>query len=399
MCLNTFIKRRKIFTVFLLLTNCCIGFSQHSSFHLDSVLNFKEIPITFNTAVRVVSIKSENDKLFMAFIKGNRFYLYSYDHTKKELVKTNFKLKNKHSIGTTPHDFVVAENYVYILLDKNVHCLSKAKMKEVNSFYCGGAEYLFLSQQNLIAGFYYNYHPADNPFKAGLRKFDLQGNQTDSIFLDVPFPEYTHYLPRNLITFNGEKYVFPLFDGLNFLFIDRNFKNVDTVNLLIEKFDSNWVFPSTSLSQSIANNRKDLSLYWELLDRANLKKISRIEYVKFIDSNTLFVRWYSYDSIIGFSKRYSMILVKNSTSWFPVEANSYLETPLPFNTSLSVYSGGMPLLSQSNLTTYTKHFIYQIKIDIPYIENLSYKEYYKKKKEKEKTLEPVISIWVFKYYD
>jgi hypothetical protein len=59
----------------------------------------------------------------------------------------------------------------------------------------------------------------------------------------------------------------------------------------------------------------------------------------------------------------------------------------------------MPLLSQSNLTTYTKHFIYQIKIDIPYIENLSYKEYYKKKKEKEKTLEPVISIWVFKYYD
>ncbi|MCC6720638.1 MAG: hypothetical protein IT243_00420 [Bacteroidia bacterium] len=193
--------------------------------------------------------------------------------------------------------------------------------------------------------------------------------------------------------------MFPLFNGLNFIFVDRNFKKIDTVNLHIEKYDSNWVLPSISLSQSIANNRNDLSLYWELLDRANFSKISRIEYVKFIDSNTLFVRWYSHDSIIGFSNRYSMILVKNSTSWFPVDDNSYLETPIPFNTSLSVYSGGMPLLSQSNLTTYTKHFIYQVKIDIPYIENLSYKEYYNKKKEKEKTLEPVISIWVFRYYD
>lgn len=390
-------NRRKIITIFLLLFKCSVAFSQNSSFHLDSVLYFDEIPVSYNEVSRIVSSKSSGDNFYMAFVLDNHFHLYTYNHSKKDLKKDNFKLNNKHSLGTRPYDFIVTDNYVYILLDKTVHCLSKAKMKEVCSFYCGRAEYLFLSQENIIVGFYYNYHPDDSPYKAGLRKFNLQGIQKDSFFLNIPFPEYTHYLPRNLISYNGETFVFPTFNGLSFLFIDKDFKSVDTLILPVEKYDSSWVFPSLSLSKSIAENMDDLSLYWGLLDNANSNKVSRIEFIEFIDSNNLLVRWYSHDPKKGYSNRYSMNLTSISGSWHPQEPDSHIETPIPFNTSLNIYAGGMPLLSQNYLTRYSTNFIYQMKIDIPYIESLSYKEYYQNKREKEKTLEPIISLWVFKY--
>lgn len=394
---NNLNKIGKIIIVFLFLFMCKVVYSQNTTFHLDSVLYFEEIPVTFSNVSRVVSAKADDDKIYTAYVRGNQFVMYNYNYSEKELSISTFKLTHKHSTGTRPYDFVVTDKFVYVLLNKEVHCLSRAKKKVVYSFYCGRAEYLFLSGQHLITGFYYNYHPKDSKHKAGLRKFDLEGNKVDSIFLDVPFPEYTHYLPRNLISFNGDQFVFPFFDGLNLLFVDNEFKNIHSVKIPIEKFDSNWVSPSISLSESVAKNIDDLSLYWRLLDNSNSKKISRIEYVEFLDSATLLVRWYSYDPQTKYTNRFVVYLVKDTDSWKAEENSSFKETPLPFNTNLNVYNGGMPLLSQNYFTTYSKDYIYQVKIDIPYIESVSYKEYYQRKKEKEKKLEPVISLWIFKY--
>jgi hypothetical protein len=388
---------RKAVTVFLILFNCSIALAQKSSYHLDTVLYFEEIPIKYNSISRIVSTKSSEDLFYMAYINENQFYLYTYNYSKKELKKNNFKLKSNHPSETKPYDFVVNGNYVYILLDKVVHCLSKEKMKEVSSFYCGNAEYLFTSGQHIITGFYYNYHPASSPYKAGLRKFNLQGIQEDSIFLNIPFPEYCHYLPRNLITFNGEKYVLPSFNGMSFFFIDKGFERIDTLIFPVEKYDNKWVYPSVSLSESIAKNIDDLSLYWGLLDNSNSKKISRIEHVEFIDSNNLLVRWFSHDSQVRYSNRYLMNIKNISGIWHPQEKDTYIETPLPFDTKLNIYEGGMPLLSNNYLTRYSEKLIYQMKIDIQYIESLPYKDYFEKKKEMEKILEPIVSLWIFKY--
>jgi len=61
-------------------------------------------------------------------------------------------------------------------------------MKEIYSFACERAHYLFLSQQCLVTGFYYNFHPNSSLHKAEHRKFNLKGKPIASIFLDVPFP-------------------------------------------------------------------------------------------------------------------------------------------------------------------------------------------------------------------
>ncbi len=107
-------------------------------------------------------------------------------------------------------------------------------------------------------------------------------------------------MPGKLITFNGDKFVFPLFDGLNFLFVDNDFKTIDALKLATEKFDSNWVLPSKSWIEAVAKNMSDFNLYWGLLTKSNSSKIAKIEYVAFIDSTNLFVRWYYYDTINKF---------------------------------------------------------------------------------------------------
>jgi len=50
----------------------------------------------------------------------------------------------------------------------------------------------------------------------------------------------------------------------------------------------------------------------------------------------------------------------------------------------------MPLPSDSHLTACTENFIYQVRIDIPYIENLSYREYFLKKMGKK----PLIQLFL-----
>lgn len=256
---------------------------------------------------------------------------------------------------------------------------------------------MFLANNQLITGFYYNYHPNDFSHKAGLKKFNFNGNLTDSIFLDIPYPEYTHYLPRKLITFNGEKFVFPLFTGLDFLFISKDFQALDTIHVSHDILNFEWTVPSKNLSELIAKNIGDLSLYWKLLDNSNSRKISRIEFVEFLDYNNLLARFYNHDTASKYNLRYTVNLKKNANSWELSEPIARIETPLPFNTELNVFSGGMPLLSQNHLISYTKEFIYQVKIDIPFIKNSSYKEYYLEKKEMEKRHEPVVALWIFKY--
>jgi hypothetical protein len=392
------IQRRKTLIVFLLLLVGEYGFAQKNTFHLDSVLNFQEIPITFGNVTRDVFIKAENDKVFIAFIKGDMFHLYEYIHKSRTLIKEKYKLQKSLKGVTAPEDLVETDDFLYTLIQNRIICISKSKKKEFCSFSCGRSEYLFLSDYYLITGFYYNYHPNDSRHKAGLRKFDFSGNQIDSIFLNVPFPEYTHYLPKKLISYSGKSFVFPTFDGLNFIFIDSNFRDIDTLQIPTFDYDKNWVLPSKSLSESINRNVSgDLSLFWGLLDNSNYRSISRIEHAQFIDSNKLFIRWYSHDSTKKFSNRYTIRLSKKSDIWQVVDSTGQIETPLPFNTELNIYSGGMPLLSHNGLTVYSSEFIYQLKIDIPYIEDLPYKEYYKKKTEKEKSLEPVISLWIFQY--
>ena len=189
---------------------------------------------------------------------------------------------------------------------------------------------------------------------------------------------------------------FFLYSMASIFFLNNDFKTIDALKLATEKFDSNWVLPSKSLSEAVAKNMSDFNLYWGLLTKSNSSKIARIEYVAFIDSTNLFVRWYNYDTINKFMKRFTMNLIKSDDSWIAVQANTQAETPLHFNTNLNIFAVGMPLLSDIHLTAYTENFIYQVRIDIPYIENLSYRKYFLKKMEK-KTLDPVISLWVFKY--
>lgn len=380
--------------IFLLLFGSEYSFSQV----LDSVIFLDEIPITQSIVSRVVAVRPDNDNgVYLSFVKGNKFHLYHYVHSWNEMTKSIFKLDKNYSKGNIPHDFVLSDEFVYVLFDRRISCLSKKKMKEVSSFNPGNAGYVFLSGNHLITGLYYNYHPLDNVPKAGLRKFDLNGNLIDSIDLKVPFPEYTHYNPQKLISFNGEKFIFPLFNGLNFIVVDSNFITVDTVSLSVDKYDSMWVLPSKALSVSVARNMDDLSLYWGFMDDANFRKIARTEYVEFVDSNNLLIRWYSRDTTKGTSNRYTLNLINTNNTWQPNSSAAHLETPIPFDTSKKLFSGGMPLFSHSHLIAYTRDFMYQVKIDIPYIEDLSYRTYFNKKKEMEKVLDPVISLFIFKY--
>ncbi len=393
-----YFKKKKAILAFFFLLSFQISLSQNSTFHLDTVINLKNIPITFSDPSQVVSTKYIGDIVYISYIKGNKFIQYEYNKNTKKIRINTFKLKNKFSINTVPKDFVIQDNLLYVLIERRIYCLSRIKLKEIYSFkIVGNAEYIFISNEQLITGFYYNYHPLSSPHKAGLRKFDLKGKLLDSIFINVPFPEYTHYLPRELITFNDKKFVFPLFNGLNFILVDINFKDIDTLSLSINEFDSNWVLPSISLSKSIEEHRDDLSLYWSILDNSNYHKISRIEYVKFLDSNKLFIRWYSYDSTYKYCKRYTLLLLKEGNNWSHSKTGVNIETKIPFNTNLKLFEGGMPLLSQNCPTLYSNSNIYQIKIDIPYIENITYKDYYNKKNEMVKKLDPVFSLWIFKY--
>lgn len=387
----------KVLILTLSLTCFSTAFSQNSEYHLDSILNFSDIPITSNSISRNVCIKSIDDKIFISHIKKNRFYLYEYSHQTKKLVQADFKLKDNYSISTRPIDFIIDDDTIYLLLNRSIHYLSRTKKKEVFSVNCGEAEYLFKSKNQLITGFYYNYHPADYPHKAGLKKFNLKGNIIDSLFIDIPFPEYTHYLPRKLITYNNHKFVFPLFSGLDFLFVDNDFRTIDTLSISNEILNFEWITPSIKLSDLVAKNIDDLSMCWKLLDQSNSKKISRIEFVEFTDSNNLLVRFYNHDTSSKYNLRYILNLKKDENRWKLSRPFALVETPLPFNTDLNIFSGGMPLLSQNHLISYTKDFIYQVKIDIPFIKNSSYKEYYTEKKEMEKLHEPIVALWIFKY--
>jgi len=91
------------------------------------VLNFDEIKITASIADWVVAVKTENNNIFISYIKDKHFYLIDYNHQKQNLIKSTFRLTGKYPIGERPDDFwLLTILFIFSLLER---CIVYQKLK------------------------------------------------------------------------------------------------------------------------------------------------------------------------------------------------------------------------------------------------------------------------------
>lgn len=178
----------------------------------------------------------------------------------------------------------------------------------------------------------------------------MKKHTVDSLVLKTDFLEYTYYLPANFISFSKHYIAYPLLGTYKVYILDNKLALVDS----IQREMPDWVSPSTELHQSIQNNLKNINPYFTLLDEECFHHIHRIEYIDWLDSQTLLVRWYKYDSLLKHRLRYVDIWQKDSGLFHLLSSSP--ETTFPLNINGSIKEIGLP---------------YWLKISIPYMSNLT----------------------------
>jgi len=337
-----------------------------------------------------------NNKFYLAFLQKKSIIIEEYNigSVKKSLVNTHKVKFSDFDDKSSLQNLSISpdQKKAYILMGKKVLCVSLNKNKVISNFDCRNAKYLFVDNDFIYIGRYYNHHPGDEVNPCQITKYDLKGSKVDSLILDVPFIEYTHYYPEQLFAFNGEFFFMPLFDGYKLLSISKDLKNIDTFDFT----NKDWVKPPAKLSNLIKSNYHNLALYFPELDKYNYDSINRIEFIAFSDSNTLVVRWFKKDSTTKRNLRiYDTYQIKSSSEMILI--SSKIDTVVPFNVNLPISEGFFPIFSQNHNTIYTPSAIIQARYDIGVEVNrkMNYKEYYKQQENNAKTKNPKLFLWFF----
>lgn len=389
---------KAIFFMALLLVNIFHSFAQ-SPYIFEKGWELEEVPLLNSSVHFMLHTHVENEVAYYSQFskKGKELTVWSLDlntsKKKTEVFKLNSAIPTIN--GVHPSSLVIYRDTLVFTSYRTMYFLDRKTKKEVNrTSLSSSREYLYQEDGFLYTANYYNYQPKDWKYPVTITKFSSDGRLLDSISFTVPFAEYTHYAPKKFMSFKNGTFILPLFDGFRLLKIDKNLKQIDTIDLTLE-IDSNWVIPSIELHHSIMKNRDNLNWYWNLLDQENTKRIHRIDYVEFIDQDEILVRWFKYDSLI-YMQRYFISIIKLEPT--PIVIKTFDEKPSPFDISLPFSEGGLPIYSFMGRAIFVKNGLYVFSIDIPYFGNpdITYSEYYAEKKEKEKKMEPVLILKKFK---
>ena len=382
----------------LLLVNIFHSFAQ-SPYIFEKGWELEEVPLLNSSVNFMIYTHVENDVAYYSQFskKGKELTVWSLDLNTSKKKTEVFKLNSAIPAinGVHPSSLVIYRDTLVFTSDRTMYFLDRKTKKEVNrTSLSSSREYLYQEYGFLYTANYYNYHPKQKIHPVTITKFSSDGRLLDSISFTVPFAEYTHYAPKKFMSFKNGTFVLPLFDGFRLLKIDKNLKQIDTIDLTLE-IDSNWIIPSIELHHSIMNNRDNLNWYWNLLDQENTKRIHRIDYVEFIDQDEILVRWFKYDSLI-YMQRYFISIIKLEPT--PIVIKTFDEKPSPFDILLPFSEGGLPIYSFMGRAIFVKNGLYVFSIDIPYFgtPDITYSEYYAEKKEKEKKMEPVLILKKFK---
>lgn len=382
----------------LLLVNIFQSFAQ-SPYIFEKGWELEEVPILNSSVNFMLHTHVENEVAYYSQFskKGKELTVWSLDlntsKKKTEVFKLNSAIPTIN--GVHPSSLVIYRDTLVFTSDRTMYFLDRKTKKEVNrTSLSSSREYLYQEDGFLYTANYYNYHPKQEIQPVIITKFSSNGRLLDSISFTVPFAEYTYYAPKKFMSFKNGTFILPLFDGFRLLKIDKNLKQIDTIDLTLE-IDSNWVIPSIELHHSIMKNRDTLNWYWNLLDQENTKRIHRIDYVEFIGKDEILVRWFKYDSLI-YMQRYFISIIKLEPT--PIVIKTFDEKPSPFDISIPFSEGGLPIYSFTGRAIFVKNGLYVFSIDIPYFGNpdITYSEYYAEKKEKEKKMEPVLILKKFK---
>ncbi|MCO6494497.1 MAG: hypothetical protein J5I91_02310 [Bacteroidetes bacterium] len=370
---------------------------------IDTVLN-NQIEYTGDNSIEIslklVSKTYKND-LYVAYVKNKKLIIEKFTNDKSivksnlSIVKLKGKFKNLGSYSLKDIAIDMENNEAYILTFGYVMVISLTENRVKDYFPISDFGYLFSDNEHLYLGRYYDYHPNDSKNKAGLFKYTKQGKVLDSILLEVPFIEYTHYIPNQLFTFNGQSFVMPLFDSYTLLAINKDFKSIDTFSFAKE----NWVSPSIEVSNSFKANFDQKDRFYRILDNENYKRISRIEFVEFTDNNELMVRYFQFDpsNTLSSNQRY-IDRYKFTKGNFVKLQETQIETP-KLDPNLPMKQGHVNLNSNSIVSHYFNDGFIYFRFDVPVeiTSAMTEVEYKEIKNEQVAKNNPAINIWFFRY--
>jgi|GEM_PF-3587474 len=289
---------------------------------------------------------------------------------------------------------VITFDSLFLLSSLNGAKEFSAPLKRIN--------YIELSKDYIFIAAYYNYNPLDRKHTFAIYKFDYKLNCLDSLDANPEFIEYTHYKPSHLFSANTKFISYPLLGEYGVVIMDYNLQIIDTVRNEI----NNWTSPSLKLSKLIKLNGRDAGPYFNLLDKENNSRISRIEYTQFLSDSVLLVRYFKFDSSISLPLRYIDIYsiktkvdaIEGDTNILISLVNSYLEDRIPFDTKSCIDSVGFPVLSWTNYSSYYGNGIWQVRPEfenVPY-KGLSYMDYFQFREANILSNDPILTLWFYR---
>jgi hypothetical protein len=383
----------------ILLLGCCLclftGWAQRpaSLFELDTILYIKNLKAERRVQTSIRYNISETGMTCLYKIKKN-LYIENIDFKthKRKVTKITNKVLNKQYFSSSTSFSISNDSLIFI----NDTCLIGYHIKTKKIFLqqrTQSIEYSFFHQQAIYYGRYYSFHPDAHIAPACVYSYNIRNGHLDSIILKADYIEYTHYLPCDPISFNPSGFIYPEFGSYKVYIVNKDFNKIDSVT----RDMPNWVSPSRELHQIVKKNPYNINTYFPLLDKENFERISRIEHVRYIDSNTFLVRWFRYDTTFKQRMRTIDIWTKNDPGPFTLSSsNQETVYPILMDSLLSEY--GFPLRSETSYTQYASGHIVQIKSELQLDPRKfkTYREYLINREQFGKKNEPVISIWIFK---
>lgn len=387
-----YIKRTVAMSFFLFFINRPSN-AQNVAF-LDTVISIPKAAINESSPHWLVSAKQWGDTL--RYVYQSKKYIHfitlcpngsKYFHQENKI-----KLKRIGNKDIYVRSFDYRGNKLYLLTFLKIIEVDLSNGEILKTINCNRVENIFLYKKYIFGIAYYNRHRSSCPYKVALFKYHLQNsNCIDSLYLDLPFLEYTHFAPNELIDFNGEEFVFARFDCLGFTRVSTDLKNIKTDSFAMP----NWVRPSKKLSDKILEKANTSPLLWKLLDEENNGRISRLDYINYLNDSSMILRWLALPKDWKYSTRKLGIAKRREGRWYM--DSTFWEIPLKIQMEAPVSKVGFPLMSGNYATTYTENRIYQFKIHLPYEfnEKTSYRDYLRDT-QKLQAEEAGLQLWVFK---
>lgn len=363
------------------------------SYKLDTIFNIKKL----KAGRRVESVLKgfSNDNLFWMIYKSDRkFTIECIDINLKTVKK--FKVKNKlfNQLQLSSYSsLTVLSDSVFLCNNNRILGYEISNKKLFSDMHCKSIEYSFYKNGNIFLGRYYRHPSVSQIEPACIYKIDIRTLKIDSTILRTDYLEYSYYLPARFISFNSNSDIaYTFFGSYKVIILNKDLRIIDSIDV----YKDDWVAPSDDLHKILENTKSDINLYFPLLDKECFEKISRIEFINWIDTNKIIIRWYKYDTALKFRIRYVDLLEKHNSKFKVISSN--IETKYPILLDSLISKNGIPLFSENYYTFYSKDKIVQVRSDVDVNPNSykTYREYLKARNEYAKDHDPNVSIWIFK---